>query len=265
MAKPQDYTMHVGKTYGNLTILAIKRLPKKVVAECLCSCGNHTDSTTLAKLVSGNITSCKSCSSKVNAAKGREARTASSKYNYLIGTKVNYFTVLCRADSSQGEPSGTFKCRCICGAVRYLDANELVKTSDRKSCGCQQPRLLSLANGGTGIPNETASINDVIRKSEFYNAWTEACLSASNYTCFISGNHGVKFNVHHIVPLSMLIKLYGITKQTWKEHLTVLFNVSNGLVLTEEIHRKLHAEYGKEITLSQILDFKTAYVNNLET
>lgn len=265
MAKPQDYTMHVGKTYGNLTVLEIKRLPKKVVAECLCSCGNRTSATTLARLVSGNITSCKTCSNKVNAEKGRVSRTVSSKYNYLIGTTVNYFTVVRRADASLGEPSGTFQCRCICGNIKFLDAFDLRNTSDRKSCGCQQPRLLSLANGGTGIPNECTSINDVIRKSDLYENWMRDCLIASNYTCFISGQHGVKFNVHHIIPLTMLIKLYGITKQTWKTHLNVLFPISNGLVLTEKIHRELHAKYGKEITLSQILEFKTEYLNSIKT
>jgi hypothetical protein len=263
MAKPQDYTMHVGKTYGNLTVLEIKRLQKKVVAECLCSCGNHTSSTALARLVSGKITSCKACSSKVNAAKGRESRTASSKYNYLIGTKVNYFTVLRRADIAQKEPSGTFQCRCICGNIRFLDAHTLTKSQDNKSCGCQQSRLLSLAAGGTGIVKESTTLNDLIRKSHEYAKWTNACLAHANYTCFISGKHGVAFNVHHLLPLGQIISLYGITRHNWRLHKEKLFDISNGIVLTEEIHQELHKLYGKYPTIDNIIAFKQQYVNSL--
>ena len=263
MAKPQDYTMHVGKTYGNLTILTIKRLPKKVVAECLCSCGNHTSSTALARLVSGKITSCKTCSSKVNSVKGRASRTASSKYNYLIGTKVNYFTVLRRADPIQGEESGTFQCRCICGNIRFIDAHGLVKTQDHKSCGCQQSRLLSLAAGGTGTVDEATSLNNLIRKSHSYDKWTKACLARSNYTCFVSGEHGVAFNVHHLLPLGQIILLYGITRHNWLSHKEKLFDPTNGIVLTETIHRAIHDKYGKYPTIQDIIAFKLEYLNSL--
>lgn len=261
MANQTDYTMHIGLKYGTLTITAIVRKPKKVLAECLCDCGNATKATVLSRLISGKITSCKKCSNKLNGDKGRSSRTLSSKYNKLIGTQVNYFTVLRRAE--EGEPSGTFQCRCICGNLRFLDASELTEASDRKSCGCQQARLISLAGGGTGTPYENETINCFIRKSTpEYKSWVNSCLHVNKYTCFISGQVGGNLNVHHIIPLAKLLTLYNINKENYKSYSSHLFSISNGIVLTEAIHRQVHIKYGDTVSIDNLLEFKNDYLKS---
>lgn len=260
MAKKKDFSSFINMKFGSLTILEIKHEPKKVLAKCQCDCGNITEATVLSRLINGITKTCKTCSNKANGNIGRKSKRASSKYNALIGKAINYFFIERRADVSLGEPCGTFKCRCICGNIRFLDANELSDKADRKSCGCQQSRLLSLAGGGTGIPYENITVNEFIRKNTIeYVNWVSNCMKLNKYTCFISGQVGGTLNVHHIIPLSELIELYGITKENYKLFNSKLFDLNNGIVLSEEVHKTLHKEYGTSIGLPQIIAFKTKY------
>lgn len=260
MAKRKDFSHYINMKFGSLTILEIKHEPKKVLAKCQCDCGNITEATVLSRLINGITKSCKSCSNKVNGDLGRNSRRLLSKYNKLIGKAINYFFVERRADVSINEPCGTFKCRCICGNIRFLDADELVNKTDRKSCGCQQSRLLSLAGGGTGIPYENITVNEFIRKNTSeYIDWVSKCMRANNYTCFITGQIGGTLNVHHIIPLSEIIELYGITKETYKQYTNKLFDINNGIVMTEEVHKELHKKYGTSLGLPQIIAFKATY------
>lgn len=258
MAKKKDFNSFINMKFGSLTILEIKHEPKKVLAKCQCDCGNITEATVLSRLINGITKTCKTCSNKVNGNIGRKSRRALSIHNALIGKTVNYFFIERRADVGLGEPCGTFKCRCICGNIRFLDANELSDKADRKSCGCQQSRLLSLAGGGTGIPNQNTSVNDLIRHTEQYSAWTKKCLEKANYTCFISGKHGSSFHVHHLLPLGQIILLHGITVYNWKLFNDILFDISNGIVLDENIHKTLHKQYGKYPTIENVIEYKNA-------
>jgi hypothetical protein len=201
----------------------------------------------------------------VNGSLGRQSRTASSKYNSLVGTTINYFKIVRRSDVSLNEPCGTFMCKCVCGNIRFLDGYDLTKASDRKSCGCQQSYLLSLAGGGSGIPYEEETINCFIRKSTTeYKQWTVDCLKKNKYTCVVSGQVGGNLNVHHIIPLRKLIELYGITKENYSQYLDKLFDINNGVVLTELLHRELHKTYGNDATLDNLIEFKAKYLNSVK-
>lgn len=253
----RDYTNLVNTTYKNLTIQKVYKKDRYWVADCLCSCGKITHGTYIPRLLKGNVTSCKSCAGKISGARGNEVRRNTSKYNALIGKQIHYFTVLRRSDPK--EHPGCFDCKCICGNIRYLDANALL-TADQKSCGCQQPRLLSLASGGSGIPHERTAVNEFLRKgTKEYTEWVKKCLKKCNYTYFISGQSGVPFNVHHLTPLATLITLYQITIHNYKQHLDILFDVNNGIVLTTEIHRALHKKYGSSVSVKQLTEFKEEY------
>jgi len=262
MPKKIDYTKYIGMKYGNLTIQSIEKATYGgMVANCLCDCGNVTKNTAFYGLINNKITMCKSCSGKINGAKGIVSFRNSSKYNYLIGTTVNYFKVLRRA-TYETDPTakiGTFVCQCVCGNIRYLDAYGLTKDLTRKSCGCQSGKLLSLAAGGTGIPHEISSINDLIRKTDRYEQWRTACFEAANYTCAISGICGHSLNVHHIISLKTIRDTYNITKENYTEFYDELFDINNGIVLTEELHKKLHITYGKNPTPEQLKEFMASY------
>ena len=255
MSKANKYDIYINTKHGHLLIQKITGS----FGQCLCDCGKLTTHTVLKRVIDGKITMCKSCSNKLNGDKGRTSRSNTSKYNKLIGKTIFYFTVLRRANTE--EPCGTFVCQCICGNIRYIDGYELTKSKDRKSCGCQQSRLLSLSQGGTGIAHEKESINEFIRKdTKEYTQWTTTILTNNDYTCFISGKRGGPLNVHHIISLTTLITLYEITKENYKNYEAVLFNTNNGIVLTEKLHKKFHAIYGKYATLENLLEFKIRYL-----
>lgn len=258
--KEKDFSHLINTINGNLTILKIYKKEREYVADCLCSCGNTTTGTSVNKLLKGQRNSCKSCSSKLNGNKGNISRAATSKYNNLIGKQVHYFTVLGRSK----EHPGCFDCKCVCGNIRFLDGYELTTNNDRKSCGCQQSRLLSLANGGNGISNDGVTINEFIRKNTLeYTNWVKLCLEQNKYTCFVSGQVGGQLNVHHVMSLADILQLYGITKHNYLEYSHVLFNTGNGVVLSQEMHKQLHNKYGKSVTIQQLIQFKNDYLTTL--
>ena len=256
MGKTVDYSNYINTTHGQLTIISISKHNREYVASCQCSCGTITERTSLTRLLKGQRSSCKNCSSRINGALGCKSRSKNSKNNELVGTQVHYFTVLGRSTIHPG----CFECRCICGTIRHLDAHALT-TSDQKSCGCQQSRLLSLANGGTGISNDGITTNEFIRKNSLeYPIWVKACLDKHKYTCFVSGQIGGNLNVHHITPLSGLLQLYGITKNNYKEFTDVLFDIANGIVLSQDVHKQIHNKYGVYVSVAQLIEFKNDYL-----
>lgn len=266
MAKQKDYSYLINTAFGSLTVQTIFRLPSKraVLAECQCSCGNKTKTTSVHALLSGKTTMCKKCSSKINGLKG--LASAIKRGNEYIGQVFNYFTVLAKASVEEAGEAGKYRCQCICGTIKYLDLCALKNTSGKgsKSCGCQQSRLLSLAAGGTGIPNQTVSINEFIRKQTIeYTSWVKECLLQSNFTCAITGQSGGKLNVHHISPLCHIIKEHKITIDNYLTFKDILFNPNNGIVITEKLHREFHNEYGNDASLDDLLLFKEIYLNKL--
>ena len=253
----KDYTQYVNTKYGKLLILKIftgNNGSKQ--CSCKCDCGNITKATNLKRLLDGKITACKSCANRLNGAKGIISARNNSEYNYLIGTTVNYFKILRRAvkETDPINETGLFVCQCVCGNIRYLDSYDILHNG-RKSCGCQQGKLLSLSAGGTGIPHEISTVNDLIRKTEHYEQWRTACFKAANYTCSISGVHGGSLNVHHIIPLKTIRDTYNITKENYTEFYDVIFDINNGIVLSEELHKRFHTLYGRNTTKEQLDKF----------
>lgn len=247
----------IGQTFNNLTVLDIDVDNK---AKCQCTCGNITTRTSLYNLTRGKVKSCKSCSGKINGAKGNQTKSKGANKN--IGKKFNYFTILSKATVEEAGKSGKYKCQCICGKIVCHDLYTLKNTTGKgaKSCGCQQSRLLSLAGGGTGIAYETSTTNNFIRKgNKLYDDWVKTCLERADYTCAVSGIRGGKLNVHHIVPLHKLIKQFNITIENYLEFSDILFDISNGVVLAEEVHKQFHSEYGNTSNVRCFLEFKHNY------
>lgn len=255
MIKKDKYNKYISQKFNSLLIKEIYYEKRSYKAKCLCDCGNMTVSSNLLKVIHGVIKTCKNCSNKLNGIKGRNSMLKNSKYNKYIGTTINYFTVLKRSE----EFPGKFVCQCCCGNIRLKDAYSL-RTGDVKSCGCKHSELLSLASGGTGIPNSSISINEYIRKNtKEYFEWQQLCLKQSDYTCNISNIRGTVLNVHHLIPLNKLISKYKITIINYKMYSDVLFDVSNGVVLSETIHRQFHLKYGHNTTPRQYKIFKMKF------
>lgn len=254
--RPKDNSKYINTKHGHLTILMID----KCKATCLCDCGNKTKNTVLKRILDGKTTMCKSCSGKINGAKGNIPAT--KRTEQYIGKIFNYFTIIAKATTEESGKPGQYKCQCVCGNIVYHDLHSLKNQNGKgaKSCGCKQSYLLSIAGGGTGIANEHTPINTFIRKgTKEYDIWVTTCLQKADYTCFVSGEKGKRLNVHHLIPLSVLIKTNNITIDNYKEYSSILFNINNGIVLSEDIHKELHSCYGLDLTLEHIVDYKQYY------
>lgn len=179
----------------------------------------------------------------------------------LIGKVFTYLTVLKYLGPTYKENYyyGTYSCQCICGKIVSVKTTYLT-TGEVTSCGCKTPERLSLAQGGTGIPYEYKSIQEIIRGLPAMTQWKKRLLQQSNYTCQISNKRGGTLNVHHIIPLNILINKYNITKDTYNEFQDILFNDENGIVLSEEIHQQFHLEYGHDTDYYDLLVFNNSFV-----
>ena len=118
----------IGQKFGNLTIVdftTVERGRQKCV--CMCDCGNET----LAyyrDLLSGHKKTCGLC---------RE--TAFEKYEYLIGQRINSWTVL----DLDIRPKHYYAiCECDCGTVEKVNIHNLI-SGYTKDCGCGRKRMLS--------------------------------------------------------------------------------------------------------------------------
>lgn len=234
LSKRKDYT---GITYNKLT--GISRVPNSNDWVWKCSCGNETTvNPTFVK--NGNTKSCgclKVALLKSYSEKSREDLTGQT-FTYLTaksysGTKyfLNYY-------------AGYWNCLCICGKEVEVKTSYL-KSGEVTSCGCKTGERLSLCKGGTGIPYEyIESVNEFIRKqSENFN-WKKDCLHRDSYTCSISGTHGGNLNIHHLVSMSDILKNNAITKENYINYSDKLFDINNGVTMSEEIHQDFHTEYG---------------------
>ena len=219
----------VGRVFGLYTVLRQVLVPttkpssSHVRWECKCICGKLTLLNT-GHLTGGGVNSC-GCVNKVD----------------LTGNIYGKLTVIAKLGYLKGKT--LYKCQCNCG--KLLDLPHIALTSgNTKSCGCSKSELISLALGGTGIPYEKVeSVNEFIRYSSEYAAWRLACLRRDDYTCQISRRRGGNLNVHHIVALNTIIAENSIDQGNYLEYVSLLFDLDNGITLSEEIHEAFHAQY----------------------
>ena len=80
------------------------------------------------------------------------------------------------------------------------------------------------------------------RQSIEYVHWRKECLLRDNFTCQKTRISGGLLNVHHI--------------NNFSEFPELMFNVDNGITLSQKAHIEFHKIYGKKHnTLEQILEF----------
>ena len=108
--------------------------------------------------------------------------------------------------------------------------------------------------------------------------WYNDCKQKANYTCQLTGKHGCKLNTHHLKAFSTIVleahNLHNIqikdqVKNYTPEELKLLEEYvaswhkdnSNAVVLSEDVHRLFHQEYGKgNNTPEQYIEFKERYL-----
>lgn len=246
-----------GEVFGRLTIL--KMLPKSM-CKAKCTCGKEIIINT-SWLVSGNTKSC-GC---LKVILSDHAKTvAASRRKPLDGQRFGFLTALYQDGFNRSHHTTTYKCRCACGNEVSVKRSYLIN-GEVSSCGCKTASMLSLAKGGTGVPYESVSVCEMIRRLPKYALWRSEVLSTQNYTCAISGVRGGNLVVHHRIPLNILVSQNNITKETLAQYESLIFDVSNGIVLSEEVHIMFHSMYGhSDIDGTLFEQFKHIYTG-LET
>jgi len=198
-----------------------------------CECGKITP--LLSAHIRGTVKTCR-CNRAVD----------------LTGQVFGHLTVLSRIGYVASVKKTMNVCECSCGNI-IERSNVALLDNNTKSCGCKKSELISIDLGGSGIPYENAEDSEFIRHSQEYTSWGSACLKRDGFKCQLSGIRGD--HVHHKQSLSSIIKTYGITKENYLEYSNYLFDLSNGVTLSKDLHDKFHLLFGKENTPEQFSIF----------
>ena len=125
-------TSIVGKTFNRLTVVGIEKNKRGRNAYlCLCSCGKTIYVENKKELIEGRIKSC-------GCLKG----DALHKYSYLIGKKINKWTVLELKRNPKKYKEVFATCICECGVIADISIYNLINNRTR-DCGCGRKTMLS--------------------------------------------------------------------------------------------------------------------------
>lgn len=117
----------IGQKFSNLTVVGFKKDKwDRNRYLCKCDCGNEV-LTNKAELVSGRKKSC-----------GCLKTNAVEKYSYLVGQKINQWTVL---EIKKGEKVCYATCMCECGTIKDVNVYNLLNNKT-KDCGCGRKQML---------------------------------------------------------------------------------------------------------------------------
>ena len=213
----------IGQVFGLYTVIkpAPSRPSKRGTRTywvCRCSCGAIKQVRTRS-LIEGTTLSC-GCKKKHN----------------LIGKTYGQLTVIAPAltrMSSGGNPQAYWSCRCSCGTIKEVAANELKKGSTI-SCGCYRDSLVG-PNHYNWKPylSETHRIHHRLRITlNQTTGLSQKVLRRDNYTCYRCGQHHGSLAAHHIMP--------------WASYPSLRYAPENCITLCEYCHDEFHSIYGKE-------------------
>lgn len=113
---------------------------------------------------------------------------------------------------------------------------------------CLADRKICCSRKCEGINRRTYTDKELmteimIRNSEEMRNWRTQVFERDNYTCQKCGQIGVKLNAHHIIPFS--------------KDKSLRFDISNGITLCVQCHKKDHKRLRKMLRKSQIDLFTT--------
>ena len=128
----------------------------------------------------------------------------------------------------------------IHGEFRQHGMNHL-----KKGIGCEK----CARKYGKDSPSWNHSITDEERKlskerrhQTGYQIWRKTVYERDNYTCQITGQHGGKICAHHL--------------ESWSSNKELRMELSNGITISESLHKLFHTKYGiKNNTKEQFDEF----------
>ena len=175
----------------------------------------------------------------------------------LTGQKFGRLTVVKFSHKDKSEKHKYFLCKCDCGNEKIIYENHFRK-GKIKSCGClakensiiqggkrknskwNNKSCIKLSKSGKGQylrelssqwKGGVTSYNKRMRNSSFFRYWREAVFERDNFVCQKCGRKGGNLHPHHILSFSKYIRKR--------------FELSNGITLCENCHKKFHSIYGR--------------------
>lgn len=265
MAKVKDLT---GQKFGRWTVIERASSDKDGNArwKCQCECGNIKEIKG-RNLRRGESKSC-GCLKKeiiINTGKHNTKDLTGQQFGRLIVIKKT------TTPNTTKSHDAFWLCKCECGNEKIVSTTNL-KNNSTQSCGCynrEQTHKRSYKGGITPITNHLRGLNE---------QWFINCKQQANYTCQLTGKTGVNLNTHHLKAFSIIVKeahdLHNIevkpqVKDYTEEELKLLEEYvaswhkdnSNGIVLSEDVHKLFHSLYGKgNNTPDQYIEFKERYL-----
>lgn len=78
-----------------------------------------------------------------------------------------------------------------------------------------------------------------------YTLWVNKCMTRDGHRCTISWDIE-NLNVHHIIPLSKLVKdINNAPSHKKQEFIDRLWDINNGTTIEEWIHKEFHSKYNR--------------------
>jgi len=174
------------------------------IYKCKCDCGNEIE------VRSSNLKGQISC--------GKCQLSKRNKVD-LSGKQYQYFKVI-SLSNVKNKDRFCWECLCGCGKTFYA-TTQFIVDGKKSSCGCKTKYMQSISAGGTGTPYENSDFYDLLRTQPEYFTWQKSVLKKYNKISGLTTSKST-LETHHIIPLNIIIKQYGITKENYTDHTSVL-------------------------------------------
>lgn len=230
-----------GNKYNLLTVTGYSYTNNIGVAfwKCECDCGTK-DFITRGPALKNEITKSCGCLSKHYQ---NIRKTKHQPYDILNNT-VTLLSVVGKT------PQNRSIWNCMCGYCRNEFEAVSSTLSKRKSCGCMKVNNLTGKHNPNYNPNLTDEERELNQKRYFLcqeecKAWSLSVFKRDKFRCAITGRNR-NIVAHHLY--------------SWHTHKELRFETSNGITLTEDIHKLFHSTYGyKNNTPEQFQEFKEQF------
>lgn len=170
----------------------------------------------------------------------REIKRINRTQNKIFGqlTAVSYqgFKLI-----SQNRKVHYWSCLCSCGKIIMVTEYSLYRRGVEKCMSCATKKGHEHHSWNSELTEEERNS----RRNSRSVTWRKYVFERDNYSCKLSGRKD-NLNAHHL--------------HSWHSHLELRFDISNGVTLTEDLHKLFHSLYGKKFnTPEQFTDFKRRY------
>lgn len=216
----------IGLRFGRLVVIReTEQHSKSKSWDCLCDCGSIISIQTNS-LTSGHT---KSCGCLVSLVENRD----------LTDRKIGRLTVIREIERKicGGKGRRYYLCQCSCGNTTEVTRDALLQ-GNTQSCGClyQEVNRQRGANSHAWKDGLTP-LQTLIRHSERYVEWRDSVLRRDKYVCALSGVKNCRdLEVHHIKSFVQILRENNITTLEEAFACQELWDVSNGVTLSEEYH-----------------------------